>query len=404
MQSNRWEMKVQHQLWVGSLFLVFGMAFSALGGHAHVPVALNCPNDLFLRGSFDANEGAEELDRLRRANALLYAKLHQGPFSSEDLYALTLDGLPLVSDVEGPVMDPKNSQQTVPYRQINLPIAKTGFYFPVAKRGAPYDLKLFDGVIIAMPGIGFSVSVAKSLFEIAGTFNNGKNEALRISDQKKLRMLTIPLDPPLNGLGSEAPYRFGHPDAVMEVVRHAHLVLQTLVPGKPFFVIGRSQGGLNALEYAARYHVMGAIALNPSSPDPEILRITIKEHEDMTLPENEARAKESGFDTRFHTLSWTAHHDFTPAYTMGSRQSLSPSLVQFGTDDWGYPQHLYRPYWEKWSTHQPDDRELRDYNGGHNLWMRPRGEKEELFTQVVGDMARFMWQRMTENHTELRAP
>jgi hypothetical protein len=144
------------------------------------------------------------------------------------------------------------------------------------------------------------------------------------------------------------------------------------------------------LEYASKYSVAGVIALNPSSPDEEILERTIVEHENMTLPQHQETAISAGFSVNFHKRSWSAHHDYTPLYQMGTIPSVSPCLVLFGDKDWGYPQEIYRPYWQAWGARQPNERALRYYPGKHDLWMRPSGEGEALFANVVRDMAGFI--------------
>ncbi len=369
-----------------SIGLCFAAALFAGSSEAKLP----CPNLLGLRAEYDQQEGLEHLETLKRVNREMERLLSEGKLTLASLYDPALFGSPLLVDSNAPVLD-NSGNQTVPYRQIDLPFAFTGFYLPTGKKQRALDLSLFDAALIALPGIGAEVSVARTLFEITGTFNKGGNEALsRGYGKPKLRVFSIALDAPLNGLASHAPYSFGHPDAVMEVMRHVDLIMSVLAPGKLKFWIGRSQGGINVLEYASRYQIAGAIALNPSSPDEEILERTIVEHENMTLPDNSEKAVKAGFSVNFHKRSWSAHHDYTPLYRMGNTPSLSPCLVLFGDKDWGYPQELYKPYWQTWGAAQANLRALRYYPGKHDLWMRPSGEGEALFASVVRDMADFM--------------
>jgi pimeloyl-ACP methyl ester carboxylesterase len=348
---------------------------------------LHCQDRLALRATLTAGTGKEAvITELRALNDRLEAAAAEGTLNVQQL----IDEGIIAWSTE-PVTDKTPKAQPMPYRELRLIKAQTGAFVPSAKGGKDVDPKNYDGMIIALPGIGFSVSTARSLFEIAGTFNNGRNPGLEIRKTgKRLRMITIPMDAPLNGMAESADYSLGHPDGVMEVLRHSLIVFQTMFPGKKTFLIGRSQGGLNAFEASVRFkNLAGVIPLNSSNPDPAIVAECITRHENMAKPENIDEAHASGFSCNFHELSWLAHEDYTRHYTVLKRPSLVPSLHLMGNKDWSYPPE-YTTSWRAWAEKDPKMRRIVVFNGAHNLWMRPRGEGEALFEEVVTAMTAFM--------------
>lgn len=348
--------------------------------------ATACAIELGIRGQFDPLEGRDLIASLHAMNAVLETRIASGDLTPEKVFS---EHLAFFVDAE--VTD-KHGQK-VPYKELRLPHAYTGIYVPTGKKGKAVDPAVFDGALIALPGIGFSVSVAKSMMELAGTFNNGTNPSLAVTDTKKLRLISFPMDMPLNGLGENAPYGLGHPDGVMAVLHHARLILGALYPGKKFFMAGRSQGGLNVLEYAARYtDVERVVALNPSSPEDFIYHECIRNHEEMALPENIDAARAKGFDCVFHAKSWTAHHDYTPLYTVLKSPSLVPVLIQLGDEDTSYPQPYFMDHWKAFAAAQSEMRRALVYHGAHNLWTRvgrDRDKAERLFGQTTRDITQF---------------
>ncbi len=389
------------------LLLILGIfLFAGLGNSAGAtPLLLDpaarqarteCAIQLGIRGKFDPLDGVETIAALNTMNAILEARIASGDLTAAQVFTerLAFISTNLVTAKNGqkvPVVD-KNGQK-VPYVELRLPHAYTGVYLPTGNNDEPMDAAGFDGALIALPGIGFSVSVAKSMMEIGGTFKKGKSEWLALSPNRKLRLMPFPMDPPLNGMGESAPYGLGHPDGVMAVLHHARLILGALYPGKKFFMIGRSQGGLNALEYAARYtDVERVVALNPSSPDEYIHQHCIIKHEEMALPENIDAARAQGFDCTFHAKSWTAHADFTPLYTILRRPTLVPAFIQLGDEDTSYPQPYFLDHWKGFAAAQNDRRQVQVYKGGHNLWTkmgRNREKAEWLFDQTTRDITKF---------------
>lgn len=335
-------------------------------------LAKECAIRLGMRGIFDPLEGRGLIASLNAMNAILEARIASGDLTPEKVFS---EHLAFYAETQ--VTD-KGGQQPVPYRELRLPHAYTGIYVPTGKKGKTIDPAVFDGALIALPGIGFSVSVAKSMMEITGTFNNGTNPSLFVSPEKKLRLISFPMDMPLNGMAEGAPYGLGHPDGVMAVLHHARLILGALYPGKKFFMVGRSQGGLNVLEYASRYtDVERVVALNPSSPDDHIYHECIRNHEEMALPENIEAARAKGFDCHFHAKSWTAHADYTPLYHVEKAPTLVPALIQLGDEDTSYPQPYFMDHWKAWTLVQPEHRRAIVYHGAHNLWTRVGGGRDE---------------------------
>ncbi len=357
-----------------------------------------CAKALQFRQQFDVNEGVNEIEKLHELNDALALRESNGTLTREWVLENLWRGqnIARLSDdavsVHGPDLpeaeflaaqslanaESPNALEKAPFRRLDLPFAHTGIYIPKGpiqpqRNGATvFNARDYDGIIIALPGIGFSISVAKSLFELSGTLSSGKHPELKVSGNKALRLLTCPLDPPLNGLAENAPYGWGHPLAILEVVRHSRLILSALFPGKKIGIVGRSQGGATAVEYASYYSdIVGALGLNPSHPDPVIVEKTIKIHEDMALPENRHAASAAGFDINFHIRSWSAHADFTGLYGFVRQPSLVPVKLQFSRGDWGYPQELYAPAWENWVSQDTSLRSRDWFDGPHNLWRKP---------------------------------
>jgi hypothetical protein len=359
----------------------------------------HCEERLRIRAMHVAGTGKEKvITELRALNDRLEARQAAGTLTVQQL----IDEGVIAWSTEL-VTDKSAKAQAMPYRELRLIQAQTGAFVPSAKGGkgrdgvelgwVDVDPRNYHAMALALPGIGFSVSIARSLFEIAGTLNNGRNDALKIRNTgKKLKILTIPFDAPLNGMAEGADYALGHPDGIMEVNRNVLIVFQTMFPSlaDKVFEIGRSQGGINVLEAAARTKkIRGVIALNPSNPDPAIVAECITRHENMAKPENIDEAQASGFSCNFHELSWLAHEDYTRYYTVLNKPSLVPSLHLMGKKDWSYPPE-YTTSWQAWAAQDPKMRRMAYFNGAHNLWMRPRGDGEILFGEVIKAMADFM--------------
>ena len=146
---------------------------------------LHCEARLAMRALHTAGNGKEKvITDLRALNDALEARLSAGTLTVQQLID---EGVIAWSDE--PVTDKSAKAQPMPYRELRLLKAQTGAYVPSGKGGKDVDIRNYHGLIIALPGIGFSVSVARSLFEIAGTFNNGRNPALArcdISDNRPI--------------------------------------------------------------------------------------------------------------------------------------------------------------------------------------------------------------------------
>ncbi|KPA11791.1 hypothetical protein MHK_008003, partial [Candidatus Magnetomorum sp. HK-1] len=184
-----------------------------------------------------------------------------------------------------------SNPQKLPFYKVLLPMAYTGFLKPSKKVN-----KFHKAILLLLPGTGTTFSVAETLCDIAGTFHGRKSKnrgKKRKNDQGLLNMMlpadkmfnaaSFPLDLPLNGMSSNAPFELANQRGTQAMIRHAHLVLRQLYPNLPFFIAGRSTGGLAAISYAQHYKdINGVIAVNPPLPDIELLQYTIKYMEDKS--------------------------------------------------------------------------------------------------------------------------
>ncbi len=352
---------------------------------AAVAYTAHCAAMLVARERYEAIPNAPEITALKEFNDRLEERIQAGEVTPETLFKekiILLTG--------NPVTDNSKAAQPMPYVEVRFPHTFTGAYFPAKKGKLILDASPYDGVLTAWPGIGFEVSVAKSMFEICGTLNKGKHPSLTMSNGRKLKFLSIPVDAPLNGMGDDAPFNLGHADGVMQVFRHKHLILRVLFPNKKQFAIGRSQGGLNVFEAASRFgYLAGVVGVNSSHPSQAIVQGCVDRHESMARPENVIEAEAAGFNCCFHEKSWLAHELFTPTYRSTHLPSLVPALHLLGERDWSYPEE-YIGLWKAWSEAQPELRQTAVFNGAHNLWRVPRaGDDESVFAGVLSTMTSF---------------
>ena len=146
----------------------------------------------------------------------------------------------------------KGGVDKVPFYQILMPKAFTGFYH---LKDLQFNPSIHKGLMVVMPGIGSTFSNALTVTKFAKTLsgNTFKPEwgdtGIANTPTAKFapRYYSVPLDMPLNGMGSDAPGSFATAEGTLAVLRHCELIMMYLYPGLPLGVAGRSQGALIAM-------------------------------------------------------------------------------------------------------------------------------------------------------------
>jgi len=309
------------------------------------------------RQSFNPEEGAEQITKLSRINLQIEAGRHT-------IESMTNNGW----IKQGPQRVIHKKQQN-PFSVETFPLAHTGIY--IHQEGVQ---PLHKAIIILLPGLGTIDSNALSLLDIGGVLhktkksrNRGagsfKNPLNTMNNGQKVRFAAFPTDLPLNGLGRQAPFAFGSPEAIMQSIRHVHLILSLRYPNLPVYIAGRSQGGLAAITYAQRYHdVAGVIAVNPSHPNTQIIRGSVRIHEDPTI------LGEIWQGVKLDPKTWTAYKTFTSQFRLEQR-SAAPTLIMLGDADLSYPKHNYLFAFRKFVQTDRNNRGMVILEKGeHNLW------------------------------------
>ncbi len=287
-------------------------------------------------------------------------------------------------------------KQKLPFKRLYLPMAHTGILEPLK----PVD-DSHRAIQILLPGAGTTFSVAETLCDVAGTFhgkkskNRGKGRKTSQSllsqllpNDPSFKIASFPIDLPLLGMGTAAPFEFVSQAGMVAVVRHIYLVLSHLYPGRPIFLSGRSTGGVAAILYAQQYDdVAGVIAVNPPHPDSELMEYTINYLEEREEVLSEVLAE----GVSLHNKSWEAFKTFTPTYDYPSKPSLSPVLVMASSE-------------ETLNLHPRYDQQMKEFEEGgsnhrvhffssedNNLWNR---KVEHQYRKVVGMQVSFMLEQM----------
>jgi len=297
----------------------------------------------------------------------------------------------------------------MPFRKLFMPYAHAGFYEPERPVGPEHR-----GQIIFMPGIGATISHAGRILDVVGTFHGHKSknrghgeksedhfEFLSQGDQK-FRMASYALDITLNGLGDGAPFEFASEGGSIEVIRHLRLILGILNPQlkNQVFLAGRSQGGLAAMSYAARYSdILGVVAVNPSSTRTDVIEASLR------VGDSGSKGVFTGFETKLHTRAWFAYKYFTSfygAYDSPSHRSdletRPPVLVMLSTQDGSYhdqflPRSVYESQIYGFRDEDPLRRRLELFEYGHDLWVY---RNNPVFIPSVQAMAKFFATRLAE--------
>lgn len=277
----------------------------------------------------------------------------------------------------------------------------TGFYLPKSegRKDLEFTPGLHIGVALALPGTGSNYSKAESVstaaLRMASTKKyksgrpSGGNFVPEFGDTRKkptapiqpgFRLFTVLVDFPVIGLGEQAHGSARTPEGTLAAVRRIHLLLskvfpQTHAPGQsqmietPFYMIGRSQGGLVAQAYANRYGedegLYGVFAINPSPTDLNLLQHSARLHEDLEDTNGNLGEVVAGQgEILLHGPSWITYRMMTPLFDL-SGHSKARAVVIRSTQDTSYDQHgqgrrhSYGKYIEEWRTaHRADRRDF----------------------------------------------
>lgn len=249
----------------------------------------------------------------------------------------------------------------------NLPAEmETGFYFPKSPE-LEFDPLLHKVMRMVLPGTGTTRSQAKSVMDIS-MIMSGTSRVAALGDIDKkagekgpefkpgFRAFSVPFDSPGNGLGEFLPDEFLTSEGILLLNRYAMLVLKCLHPELPFYLEGRSQGGLIAKSMGQLYGpangLNGVIAVGPSSTDIDIIRGSIE-----PIVNDEMRKAQGDQNTEVHWRAWEAYLEHTWTF-QDAPQSLAPTLIIYGQGDDSYPPEAYAAYIAAYVAHDPDHRKL----------------------------------------------
>lgn len=208
---------------------------------------------------------------------------------------------------------------------------------------------------------------------------------MTVQNLNNFRVASFPVDLPLNGMASNAPFEFASEKGSIAVIRYVHLALKKMYPNLPVFISGRSTGGAVAISYAQHYDdICGAVAINPPYPDVNLLEYTFVFMEDSASNLDEI-LNSSGI--ALHPDSWRAFKEFMPKYLYPTRKSLSPTMIMISSND---PLNLSPEYREILQKFVDNDcyRELKIFNTDkNNLWDR---KAHHLYNEVINSQYAFM--------------
>lgn len=279
-------------------------------------------------------------------------------------------------------------------------IPQAGIYQPKAKVAEATP----DSILIMLPGVGSTKSHALSLLPVLSRFSKALDASIaeikvENSRSRKARTLAIGLDSTGQGLANGPATLFNSPEYSVEMIRHNVLIMKLLFPEVPVFVGGRSQGGLQALEYASRYNgVAGIFALNPTSIDPLLHAHTINIHEGVSLSESFGMGQ-----IELDEAAWGAFKDVTLDFSYTSRAPLAPVHYLVGKSDPSYAPHpndldseasrniqgLNERNMSAFQSAHPEQVSISSWDEGtHDMW------SPILQPQVFDDVVRYMSQAM----------
>lgn len=306
-----------------------------------------------------------------------------------------------IDDHNLPILD-----QVMPYRKLLLPKIQSGLY----EQLSGVDLKKHRGIVIFLPGIGANTSHAGRILDIASTFHNGRESASgepssslsseeierlanerRESDFGKIPMASYAFDITMNGMGSSMPFIFASEPGAVEMLRHVRLILGILNPKlhDSVFMAGRSQGGLAAIAYAAKYNdVRGVVAVNPSSTWEDVIAASLRVHD--------AGGKVFEHRVQLNHRAWGAYQFFTPYYQALESKTQVPILIFISDLDKSYdddelPRSIYLAQMDGFVADAHQTRGIRHYLYSHDLWVK---RNNPYYDSVAGRMGQFFAQTL----------
>ena len=350
-------------------------------------------------GEYDLQKSKPILKRTREWNN----KLNRKPWS---LARLKREGL---LEIRASQVATNSDGEKIPFYEMYFPQIQMGLYFPSQHLSSGEEAEMhpersfraqdYDAIAILLPGIGSKLSLAsgmtplaRSLTKVGRSLNKvylGDSQDPRGHFERGFRAYSVMFDVSLNGLSAEAPPILGLPEGQMLALRHAQLILKQVFSFNKFVILGRSQGGLNAMAYARLYGPQhgfyGAVACNPSSTRLESIKYS------QYLVQHLETANILGKQNGVHVKSWRVHNEATSRYDiMGP--SRAPVLVLHAPDDTlSYPQDkVYQPWLRQWQRHDAKHHFIERFEDidpimAHNLW-NPDGF---FYPYVMGAMANF---------------
>jgi len=284
--------------------------------------------------------------------------------------------------------------QTTGFRRVRLPIAKTGFLIPEeADLSNPNSIDGYDGYAIVMPGIGTDRSDAMSLITIGQELKSGKLLKSSLT-QRKLKLLPVLLDATLSGMADKAPLYFGEPHFAISVIEHVHLIMKNAFPNAPCVLMGRSQGGLYAMEYAQRKNgVAAVIAMSPSPTRQDLHNESMRIGDEnlATMMDTPLTLNRSDISYRRDTPYFASFGIHTPwqrfeRWLFGDKEREVPLLIVLGAQDQSYSPAYYD--FVRGFVAERSYRELEIFEeGGHDLWSR---RNRKLLRSVMERQAEFL--------------
>lgn len=297
--------------------------------------------------------------------------------------------------------------QTVPLRKMLLPYVSSGAYIPqngIYQPKAKVAEANPDSILIALPGIGTNKSNALSLVPLLLRFSKASDDSIAEikegdSRPRKARTLALGLDSTGTGLASASAGDYNSPEYSVEMLRHNVLIMKLLFPETPVFIGGRSQGGLQSLEFASRYDdAAGVFAVNPSSTDPTLHNYTILKTEESDF----IKSAGLGEDTKLHDEAWGAFKVETLRFSYPTRAPRAPVHILLGKKDLSYAlapnesdsetnpiSGRYERSFADYSSQHPDHVRVASWeDGGHELWSGIK--TPHIFDQVIQYMSQAM--------------
>ncbi len=349
----------------------------------------------------DMAEGKEALKELKAWNQRLSAN---ESWSIKDLVEKNLLRIKSARPLH------EGSGQPLPFYTLYFPKAYTGVYVPLSPEefkkypssiGAGFRKHNYAAVAVLMPGIGTTASKALNMASLSGHITKVGANVFRphmgdAKGEEGIRLYGVLLDSSANGLAEGSPPALNTPQGQVALIRHAQLVLRHVLDFNKFVFMGRSQGGLNVMEFLGHYGpqhgVYGGIACNPSCADLRSVKYG------QWVVHNIGNTKILGsMPTSIHKRSWAFHNEVTHLYPLQA-PSKAPTLVIYSPQDTpSYPAHIYTKWLGEWLEQSPDRKavafRVEDPERAHNLW----DVTSDTFMEVMGVNMQFFKQALSED-------